>query len=308
MAHPRDILLRPLLPLIPATLVLLAACGGRPRQAAVFTIQVKGSDTMVNAAQAWAEQYKTVDPAVNVEVSGGGSGVGIAALIKGTIDIATASRDMKPSELEQARKNTGREAKEFVAGFDALAVCVHKDNPISSISLEQIAGMYEEDGAITRWSQIGITIPGVKNDEIILVNRQSSSGTYEFFREKCLHNRDFRLGSLDMNGSKEAIELIGSTKAAIGYSGMGYATGVIKMLPVAAAAAEAAVAPTMQNTLNKSYVLARSLHLYTIGEPEGVVRKFIDWILSEAGQSILADNGYVPVAAAAETTPSPQAP
>jgi phosphate transport system substrate-binding protein len=281
---------------------LLAACGGKQQPpeesagAAAATIQVKGSDTMVNVAQAWAEEYKTVAPNVDVEVSGGGSGVGIAALERGTIDIATASRNMKPEEVEQAKRNTGQEPKEFIVGFDALAVFVHKDNPIESISIQQLSDIFAEGGTITRWSQVGVSMSG--DDEIVRVSRQSSSGTYEFFREHVLGNKDFRLGSRDMNGSKEVVELIGNTRTAIGYSGMGYATPAVKMLPISQESGDAPVQPTVANTLSKSYPLARSLQIYTLGEPQGEVQRFIGWILSAGGQRLVEENGYVPVAAA----------
>lgn len=258
-------------------------------------IQNKGSDTMVNLAQAWAEAYKKVAPNVEVEVSGGGSGVGIAALIKGTVDIANSSRDLKPSEVEQAKKNTGKEPKEFTVGFDALAIYVHKDNPIEVITIEQLMEIYAEGGKITKWSDLGVTIPGVKDDTIVRVSRQSSSGTYEFFREHVLNNRDFKLGSRDMNGSKEVVELVSTTPTAIGYSGMGYATPKVKMLKVAQKAGEPAYSPTVENVLNKHYPIARSLHLYTLGEPQGEIKKYIDWILSNEGQKIVEETGYVPI-------------
>jgi phosphate transport system substrate-binding protein len=258
-------------------------------------IQNKGSDTMVNVAQVWAEEYRKAAPSVEVEVSGGGSGVGIAALVKGAVDIANASRDIKPSEVELATKNTGKQPKGFTVGFDALAVYVHKDNPLSEITFEQLSEVYAEGGKATRWSEIGVTIPGAKDDTIVRVSRQSSSGTYEFFREHALGNKDFRLGSRDLNGSKEVVELVGSTPTAIGYSGMGYATAAVKMLKVATAKGAPAVEPTVAAVHDKSYPLARSLHLYTLGEPQGAVKAYIDWILSEAGQKIVEDSGYVPV-------------
>ncbi len=254
---------------------------------------------MVNVEQAWAEEYKSVKPDVNIEVSGGGSGVGIAALERGTIDIAAASRDMKPEEFEQTKKNTGKEPQEFIVGYDALAVFVHKENPLQRISLDQLKLIFIEAGAITHWSQLGVTIPGVKNDRIVLVSRQSSSGTYAFFRERVLHKKDFRLGSLDMNGSKEVVELVSNTKTAIGYSGMGYATEGVKMLRVGVNQNDTAIPPTVENTLAKKYPLARSLQMYTVGEPAGETKKFIDWVLSTAGQAIVKDNGYVPVLAVA---------
>jgi phosphate transport system substrate-binding protein len=282
--------------LAPAAALAIAACGGgRSSQPARTVIQNKGSDTMVNVAQVWAEEYRKAAPDVEVEVSGGGSGVGIAALIRGTIDIANSSRDIKPSESEQAQKNTGKPTKGFIVGFDALAVYVHKDNPLAEISFEQLSEIYAENGKVTRWSELGVKIPGASDDTVVRVSRQSSSGTYEFFREHALANKDFRLGSRDLNGSKEVVELVGSTPTAIGYSGMGYATPGVKMLKVAHSKTEPPVAPTVAAVHDKSYPLARSLHLYTLGEPQGAVKAYIDWILSEAGQKAVQDSGYVPV-------------
>ena len=275
------------------------ACGGgggsQAAKPARTVIQNKGSDTMVNVAQVWAEEYRKAAPGVEVEVSGGGSGVGLAALLKGAVDIANASRDIKPSEIEQAEKNTGKKPVGFTVGFDALAVYVHKDNPLSEITLEQLTELYAEGGKTTRWSEIGVKIPGVKDDTIVRVSRQSSSGTYEFFREHALGNRDFRMGSRDLNGSKEVVELVGSTPTAIGYSGMGYATAAVKMVKVTSKPGSPAIAPTVAAVHDKTYPLARSLHVYTLGEPQGAVKQYIDWILSDAGQKVVEDSGYVPV-------------
>lgn len=265
------------------------------------TIQNKGSDTMVNVAQAWAEVYKKAAPNVDVEVSGGGSGVGIAALIRGTVDIANASRNMKPSEIEQAKKNTGKEPKEFIVGYDALAIYVHKDNPLNEITIEQLAKIYAENGTVTKWSDLGVTIPDVKDDTIVRVSRQSSSGTYEFFREHVLKEHDFKSNSRDMNGSKEVVELVSGTKTALGYSGMGYATPQVKMLKVAEKAGGTAYPPNVENTLSKAYPIARSLQVYTLGEPQGAVKGYIDWMLSPAGQKIVEESGYVPLPAKAVT-------
>jgi phosphate transport system substrate-binding protein len=275
-----------------------AACGGAGPQAskpARTVIQNKGSDTMVNVAQVWAEEYRKVAPDVEVEVSGGGSGVGLAALLKGAVDIANASRDIKPSEIEQAEKNTGKDPVGFTVGFDALAVYVHRDNPLSEITLAQLGEIYAEGGKTARWSEIGVKIPGVSDDTIVRVSRQSSSGTYEFFREHALGNRDFRLGSRDLNGSKEVVELVGSTLTAIGYSGMGYATDAVKMLKVAPAPGAPAVAPTVAGVHDKTYPMARSLHVYTLGEPQGALKRYVEWILSEAGQKVVEDSGYVSI-------------
>jgi phosphate transport system substrate-binding protein len=251
---------------------------------------------MVNVAQAWAEEYRKIAPDVAVEVSGGGSGVGIAALTKGTIDIANASRNMKPEEIQTAKKNTGKEPKEFIVGYDALGIYVHKDNPINEISAEQLAEIYGEGGSVTKWSELGITMPA-GSDEIIRISRQSSSGTYEFFREHILNKKDFKLGSRDMNGSKEVVELVASTPGAIGYSGMGYnEPGKVKMVKVSPKKGQPAIEPSVANTLNKSYPIARSLLVYTLGEPTGEVAKYLHWILTDAGQHIVEQSGYVPLA------------
>lgn len=290
---------------------LLVACGGSggDRGPEKTIIQNKGSDTMVNVAQVWAEEYAAVAPDVEVEVSGGGSGVGIAALIRGTVDIATASRDMKEQEIASAEKNTGQRPEEFTVGYDALALFVHKDNPMEEIELSKLAEIYVEDGTVTRWSQLGVTIPGVSDDTIVRVSRQSSSGTYEFFRDHVLERRDFKLGSRDLNGSKEVVELVSTTPTAIGYSGMGYATDHVKMLRLASEPGGDAFEPSVENTNNKSYPLARSLHLYTLGAPQGAVKAYIDWILSPAGQKVVEASGYVPLASdepATDADPEPE--
>ena len=291
-----------------ALMVLQTGCGKSETSsggdaAKKQTIQNKGSDTMVNLAQAWAEEYKKVVPDVDVEVSGGGSGVGIAALEKGTIDIANASRNMKPEEIEAAKKNTGKTPKEIIVGYDALAIYVHKDNPLNEITLDQIAQIYMEGGSITKWADLGVTIPGASGDEIVRVSRQSNSGTYEFLREHVLNKKDFKLGSRDMNGSKEVVELVSSTPTAIGYSGMGYATPSVKMLKVKKTPADPAYDPNVANTLAKTYPIARSLQVYTLGEPQGAVKNYIEWMMSASGQKVVEATGYVPLPAEARKKP-----
>jgi len=258
-------------------------------------IQDTGSDTMVNLAQAWAEAYATVDPGVSVEVSGGGSGTGIAALISGTVDIANCSRRFEQQELDNAKKNTGKEPREFMVGYDALAVYINKNNPLNEITLEQLADIYAEGGKLTKWSQLGVKLPG-GSDEIIRVSRQSNSGTYFYFREAILgKGRDFKLGSRDMQGSKDVVELVANTPTAIGYSGMGYNTADVKQLRVAKKAGDKSFAPSIATTLDHSYPIARPLYMYTLGEPAGPVKKYIDWIHSQDGQKIVVQSGYVPL-------------
>jgi phosphate transport system substrate-binding protein len=270
----------------------------RSREPEKTVIQNTGSDTMVNLAQAWAEEYAKVDPTVSVEVSGGGSGTGIAALENGTVDIANCSRKVEPREVAAAKRNTGKEPREFIVGHDALAVYVPKGNPIEEITLEQLAEIYGEGGMLTRWSQIGVTMQGGA-DEIIRISRQSNSGTYDYFREAILgKGRDFKLGSRDMNGSKDVVELVSKTPGAIGYSGMGYVTPEVRMLRVARKAGEPSYAPTVENTLNHTYPIARPLFMYTLGEPTGAVKKYLDWVHTEAGQKIVVQSGYVPLSQA----------
>ncbi|MDE0481767.1 MAG: phosphate ABC transporter substrate-binding protein [Candidatus Poribacteria bacterium] len=259
-------------------------------------IKNKGSDTMVNLAQAWAEAYRGVSDTVSVEVSGGGSGTGVAALINGTVDIANCSRQVKDKEKQQALKNTGKEPIEYIVGYDALAVYVHKENPLEQITIPQLADIYGEDGEITTWDQLGIANSGCKSDKIIRISRQSNSGTYFYFREALFGKaRDFELGSLDLHGSKDVVEVIGRTPCAIGYSGMGYATDHVKMLKVATAPDEPSYAPNLENVIAKTYPIARPLYMYSLGEPTGEAKAYLDWILSAEGQKIVEELGFVPL-------------
>ena len=258
-------------------------------------IQNKGSDTLVNVAQAWAEAYQNVDDSIAVAVTGGGSGTGIAALINGTVDIANASRAMKDKEIELAQNN-GHTPVQFIVGYDALAVYVHKDNPIDELSIEQLAELYGEHGTIDNWSQLGVEVPGCEGQEIVRVSRQNNSGTYVYFREAVLgERRDYKLGSRDMHGSKDVVDLVEHTPCAIGYSGLAYKTPSIKAACVSKAEGEACVDPSTATAIDGSYPIARPLFMYTRGEPTGDVKTYLDWILSDDGQCIIADKGYAPV-------------
>ncbi len=279
-------------------LLFCAGCGNRGETASVVMLRVEGSDTMVNIAQAWAERYKRRRPNVSVQVLGGGSGVGIASLIDGNCDLANTSRKMKPDEIEAVRRHHhGVEPREFIVGYDALAVYVHPKNPLDAISMEELADLYGEEGNLTEWPQLGVPSGALGTDKIIRVNRQSSSGTYVYFREAVLgKGKDMKLGSVDANGSKDAVSLIAHTPAAIGYSGMGYAVGNVKMLRVSKRRGGAAAAPTMENAQNGTYPITRPLQIYVLGDPAGEIKAYLDWILSPEGQEIVVQLGYVPVA------------
>ena len=293
------------LSIVSLVVLLMFACGrpqgrnaGNESQAADgnrVVIQNKGSDTLVNVAQAWAETYPSVNDKVAVAVSGGGSGTGIAALLNGTVDIANASRAIKDKEIAMAREK-GIEPVQHIVGYDALAVYMHKDNPIETLSLEQLAGIYGEGGSIESWTDLGVEVPGCKGQELIRVSRQNNSGTYVYFREAVLGNaRDYKLGSLDMHGSKDVVDLVMNTPCSIGYSGLAYATDDLKTACISTNEGEPCVMPTVETASNGSYPIARPLFMYTNGEPTGEVKTYLDWILSDAGQCILLEKGYAPV-------------
>lgn len=270
----------------------LGSCGGTVDGASRASIKNKGSDTLVTVAQAWAEEYSKVAGGTVVTVTGGGSGTGINAMINGTVDIANASRKMKESEFQTARA-AGIEPVEHIVGFDALAVYVHKDNPIESITIEQLADIYGENGKVTKWSELGVDMGD--NDEIVRVSRQNNSGTYVYFRNTVLGKQGrYKLGSLDLHGSKDVVELVEKTAGAIGYSGLAYANEHVKLVPVSMNG-NAAVTPSVETAVDGTYPIARPLMMYTNGEPAGAIKEYMDWILSSTGQAIIKNKGYAPV-------------
>jgi len=275
----------------PAVLFLLA-CGGGSGDRVV--IQNRGSDTLVNVAQAWAERYAEVNPAVAVAVTGGGSGTGIAAMINGTVDIANASREMRESELEDALAR-GVSPVEHIVGFDALAVFLHPSNPIDAISRAELAQIYAEGGSFVSWTDLGVTVPGCSSGEIIRISRQNNSGTYAYFQEAVLLGDEFKLGSRDMNGSSEVVELVANTPCAIGYSGLAYASDHVKMPCVSGDEGSPCVTPSKESALDHSYPIARSLLMYTAGEPTGAIAEYMNWIKSTEGQCIILRLGYAPL-------------
>jgi phosphate transport system substrate-binding protein len=259
------------------------------------TIVVDGSDTMVNLSQAWAEAYQKVKPGVEIQVSGGGSGVGINSLIAGKVDMANSSRKMDEKEIAKFKQNNpGKEPVEHIVGVDALAIYVHKNNPLEQVSMEELAEVYGDGGAITKWAQLGKSNPSCPSDEITRVSRQNNSGTYAYFREHVLgKKRDFKNGSIDQSGSKDVVALVAQTPCALGYSGMGYKTGEVKWLKVSAKKGGAAVEPSAQTARDQSYPISRPLFIYTAGEPQGAVKEFIDWCKGPEGQKIVGEVGYV---------------
>ena len=259
-------------------------------------VQNIGSDTMVNLAQAWAEAYHAVDPTISVEVSGGGSGVGVSALINGTCDIANSSRKLEKEEEEKATaKYGGKHPEEFLVGYDALAIYVHPSCPLNEISVDQLSELFKEGGKINKWSDLGVTMPAGQ-DEIVRVSRQNNSGTYHYFREHVVGKKnDFKKGSRDMSGSKDVVELVANTPSALGYSGLGYKTDKVKIVNVSKKTGEKAIVPSIPSTLDGTYPIARPMFMYTPpGAPEHV-KKYLNWVRTPAGQKLVVDSGYVPL-------------
>jgi phosphate transport system substrate-binding protein len=274
-----------------AFLSMLAFC---PSAEARVMIHNKGSDSLVNVAQAWAEAYQRLRPEVVIAVTGGGTSVGIASLLHNTIDIANASREILAKELALAKKN-GIHPVEHLIGYDALAIFVNPANPLHAIALPQLAEMYGEGGKSKRWTDLGITVPGCRDQRIVLISRQNSSGTYFHFRERILgENRDFVLGTKDMHSSKDVVDQVSKNPCAIGYSGLAYATATVKILNIAAHADGPAIAPSMASAIDKSYPIARPLFLYTPGEAKDAVKEYLNWIKGDQGQCILFNQGYAP--------------
>lgn len=282
------------------SMLLLGACSGRhgdPSPQVVSdgstgTLTIKGSDTMVILAQRWAEQYMREEPGATIQVSGGGSGTGIAALINGTVDIATASRTIKDSERETIAARHGAETHETRAALDALAIYVHESNPVPSLTIEQLRRIYR--GHVHNWAEVG-----GPDRRIILYSRENNSGTYAYFKEHVLDELDFAAEAQTLPGTAAVIHAVSLDPGAIGYGGIGFGQG-IRTVPVAEGGA-APVAPTMENATSGRYPLARYLHLYSVGAPSGLAGSFIDWVLSAEGQDLVEATGFYPLPAVALT-------
>jgi phosphate transport system substrate-binding protein len=268
-----------------------------PARTGAAEIRVKGSDTMVQLATAWAEAYRKVKKDVLVNANGGGTGTGMAALQNDTTDICNASREIKKEETEKTKAVTGKDVKEFAVAYDALAVYVNPKNPINEISVPELTEIWAEGGTITRWEQVN---PAMKGN-LVLVGRQNNSGTYDYFREHICgktpekKQREFRGGVSELNGSSEVVENVAKTRLAMGYSGMGYKTDHVKWLKVSPKKGEPGVEPGTDVARSGKYPIARKLYLYTAGEPRAEVKAYIDWILSPAGQKIVEQEGFVPL-------------
>jgi len=257
------------------------------------SIQVKGSDTMVNLGQAWAEKYMEKNTGDFVAVTGGGSGIGLSSLISGSCDIAMSSRNIKEKEIGLA-KQKGINPNEIKVALDGLAVVVNPGNPISKLTLAQLADIFT--GRVTNWNEIG-----GKDEKIVILSREVNSGTHVYFKEHVLRKNDpnskeeFTPRALMLSSSQAIADEVAGNSAAVGYYGMGYISKKQKPLSIAKDEKSEYEAPTIENVINGKYPISRPLFLYTNGAPEGLVKKFIDFTLSKEGQDIVLATDFVPV-------------
>jgi len=282
--------------------VLLAGCRSASAPAApvhpVEFIENRGSDTLVNLALAWAELYQQEQPEVRISVSGGGSGVGLTALINGTVDIANASRQIKPEEAEQAQAH-GIHPTEFVVARDAIAVIVHPANPIGRMTLQQLSDIYS--GQIKNWSEVG-----GEDRPIVRLSRETNSGTHVYFLETVVrlgqsgNHTLFSTDTLLLPSSEGIVSEVRQNPNAIGYDGLGYVPADLKVIAVSRGEGEAYVLPSAATVNDRSYPIARDLYMYTAGEPTGVVNAYLEWILGQEAQQVVRKLGFVPILTGAQ--------
>jgi phosphate transport system substrate-binding protein len=286
-----------LLPFLLLLSLFISSCVSSSAQAAAVTsaqyIENKGSDTIVNLALAWAEKYQGDHPDVRISVTGGGSGTGIAALVNGTVGIANASRQIKDEEIAEAQSK-GVNPVEHIIARDAIAVIVNPENPVSELTLQQISDIYS--GKITNWTGVG-----GEDRPIVKLSRETNSGTHVYFLETVLRlgNKEdktlFSMDTLLLPSSEGIISEVRDNPNAIGYDGLGYVPDDLKMIAIAKEAGGAYILPAIETVNDKSYAIARDLYMYTDGEPTGLIKEYLDWILSDEAQQIVAELGFVPV-------------
>ena len=249
--------------------------------------RIKGSDTVLPVAQQTAERFMNQHPDARVTVTGGGTGVGISALMDNTTDIAMASRPIKFSEKMKI-KAAGEEVNEVIVAYDALAVVVHPSNPVKQLTRQQLEDIFR--GKITNWKQVG-----GDNRKIVVYSRETSSGTYEFFKESVLKNKNYMASSLSMPATGAIIQSVSQTKGAIGYVGLAYLSDRVKPIAVSYDEGKHYVLPTMENGTKRQYPVVRPLYYYYNVSDKAKVSPFIEYVLSPAGQNIIKKGGYIPV-------------
>ena len=266
--------------------ISLTACGKSDTG-----MMINGSDTMLQVGLAWKEAYGKANPDVAITVTGEGSGAGIRGLINGTVQIAHSSRQMTDSEKASVKEAHAKDPVEHVVGHDGIAVYVHPDNPVKSLSMAQLKEIWAEGGSIDNWSQVG-----GPDRMITRWGRNNASGTYVFFRSAVFGKKvEYKPGTSQSPGSKAVVDLCETTLSAIGYSGMGYKTDHVGLLAVSRGQGSG-VEPSQDTVASKAYPIARDLFIYTTGEPKGEVKKYLDWIKGPEGQAIVKAEGFAALA------------
>jgi phosphate transport system substrate-binding protein len=255
--------------------------------ASAGTVTVKGSDTMVVLGQRWAEEYMKKNPKTVIQVTGGGSGTGISALINGTTDICEASRSMKDAEKKQVAEKSGAPPIEIPVAKDGLSVYVHESNPLTELTMSQLKAIFT--GKVTSWKDVGG--PDAK---IIPYSRENSSGTYVFFKEHVLENADYTPRAQNMPGTAAVVNAVAKEKFSIGYGGAAYSKG-IKVLKIKKDASSPGIGPSDATIKDGTYPLSRPLFFYTRSKPSADMTAFTDWVLSKEGQAIVTKVGYFPI-------------
>ena len=282
---------RILLPLV-AGMLITASCGEKkteetPAVKQKISITVKGSDTVLPVGQKESEEYMKSDSSVSISVVGGGSGVGIAALLDGTTDIAMASRDLKTEEkLKFSEKKV--DVVETIIGYDALSVIVNPENGVSRLTREQLSDIFT--GKVTNWKEVGGA-----NEKIVVYSRESSSGTYEFFKEHVMDKKNYASSVLSLPSTGAIVQSVSQTKGAIGYVGLAYMDKSVKALEVSYDQGKTYVAPSMATAKDKSYPVSRPLYFFYDKSHEETVKGFVAYVLSPAGQKTVETIGYIPV-------------
>ncbi len=268
-------------------MVVLLAFSVIAYAASTKTITVKGSDTMVILAQRWAEEFMAKNPGISIQVTGGGSGVGISALINGTTDICNSSRPMKSSERDKLKSRYSSLGVEIKTARDGISLYVNESNPVSELTIDQIKAIYT--GNITNWKDVGGS-----DSKIILYGRENSSGTYTYFRDVVLNGQDYANIMQSMPGTAAVVNAVVRDAKSIGFGGAAYGKG-IKFVKVKKDAATPGYEPTEENIKSGVYPITRYLYMYTRNRPTGAIKEFIDWVLSSEGQAIVAKVGYFPL-------------
>jgi phosphate transport system substrate-binding protein len=267
-------------------IIAMTLLGALPLLAA-STITVKGSDTMVILGQRWAEEYMKAHPDASIQVTGGGSGTGISALINGTTDICNASRPMKPAERDKLKQRYSSLGVEIKSAKDGLAVYVQESCPVQELTLEQVRKIYL--GKITNWKEVG-----GPDTKIVLYGRENNSGTYVYFRDFVLKGKDFAATMQSLPGTAAVVNAVAKDPNGIGYGGAAYAKGV-RFVKIKKDANATAVEPNTETVKSDDYPITRYLYMYLRSKPTGDIKKYVDWILSPEGQTIVSTVGYFPV-------------